>query len=230
MKIAKFGDTHGEMEMGKMAHHNFKEGTSFTKDDMAVVLGDFGLFWSGSDTEKYWLKWLQEKKYNIVVVPGNHENYEMIFSLPVVPFMGGEAYQGGKNIFVLKRGGVFNFGGKIYFAMGGALSVDRGSRRNRISWWEEETPSKAEWDYAFENLEKVGWKVDYVISHDIHEAGRRVLYGEDSFKKCPVSFGLEAIREKLDYKTWYCGHHHVDRYLVETRTQILYNTYKVLEF
>jgi len=229
MKVALFGDTHGEMGIHKLSKDKFPEQKEYTEDDMIVILGDFGLYWANSDTDRYWLQWLGRKRCKIVVVPGNHENYEMIFNFPVVPFMGDYAYQGGRNIFILKRGGVFTFGSKLFFAMGGAFSIDKERRQDRISWWSEEEPSFMEWKYGFDNLAKVNNKVDYIITHDISEAGRKILYNNDLYKQNSVSVNLEVVRKNTEYKEWYCGHHHLDQYLPEVRTQILYSTHKVLE-
>ena len=38
--------------------------------------------------------------------------------------------------------------GKTFFAFGGAESFDRIYRQNRISWWEEEIPTKADYNRA----------------------------------------------------------------------------------
>lgn len=228
-RAALFGDTHGEMEIGKIAHHNFKEGKEFTKNDFLIVLGDWGFLWQNTNQEKYWLDWMNQKIYNIIIVPGNHENYDAFEKLPIVPFCGDYAYQVRSNIFILLRGRVYIFGGKKFFTMGGAISIDKVNRKERISWWKQEEPSFAEWKKGFDNLKLHNNNVDYIITHDIHETGRVLLYGNDDYKRGSVSAGLEEVRNLTNYKTWYCGHHHIDRYLVETRTQILYDTYKVID-
>lgn len=228
-QVALFGDTHGETEIGKIAHNNFKEGKSFTKNDFAIILGDWGFLWKNDPTEKYWLDWMNQKEYNIVVVPGNHDNYDAFEKLPIVDFCGSKAYQVRSNIFVLFRGAVYIFGGKKFFTMGGALSIDKVYRKEGISWWKQEEPSFMEWQNGFNSLKEHNNTVDYIITHDMHETGRNILYGKDDYKRCSVSLGLEEIRKIANYKTWYCGHHHKDLYFSETRTQILYDTYKIID-
>ena len=55
----------------------------------AIILGDFGLPWYDCPVDedgihptdkcdKYLLRWLNEKPFNILAVMGNHENYNMI--------------------------------------------------------------------------------------------------------------------------------------------------------
>jgi hypothetical protein len=39
------------------------------------------------------------------------------------------------------------------------------AKRESIDWWPEEVPNQADLDNAYVNLDKAGWKVDYVISH-----------------------------------------------------------------
>lgn len=50
--------------------------------------------------------------------------------------------------------------------MGGAASHDKQWRREGKTWWPEEMPSESEMEYCRASLDRVGWKVDYVVTHE----------------------------------------------------------------
>ena len=179
------GDTHGEFKRfkNKIFHAN--------AEDTVIICGDFGGLWDNSPTEKYWLKWLCEKPYQILFCDGNHENYDMINSCSVENLFGGKVHKISDNIYHLMRGEVFEIEGRKFFVMGGARSHDtedgilnsldkdfniqekmlirRGKKMYRVkgvSWWEEEMPSEKEFSHALETLSKHDFKVDYIITHD----------------------------------------------------------------
>ena len=61
----------------------------------------------------------------------------------------------------MMRGELFTLEGHTFFTMGGAMSTDRMStdrwmRREGISWWPEEIPSEAEWQHAWNTLDRAG--------------------------------------------------------------------------
>ena len=96
-----------------------------TRDDFVIVCGDFGGIWADRPEERYWLNWLEQKKFTLLFVCGNHENFERLYNeFPVVDFHGGKAHRIRENIFHLMRGSVFELCGKKIFAFGGASSHD----------------------------------------------------------------------------------------------------------
>ena len=50
--------------------------------------------------------------------------------------------------------------------MGGAASNDRQYRKEGRSWWPEEMPSEEEMDHCRASLNRVGWRADYVVTHE----------------------------------------------------------------
>ena len=112
------GDTHGEFKRfkNKIFHAN--------AEDTVIICGDFGGLWDNSPTEKYWLKWLCEKPYQILFCDGNHEHYDMINFCPVENLFGGKVHKISDNIYHLMRGEVFEIEGRKFFVMGGARSHD----------------------------------------------------------------------------------------------------------
>ena len=58
MAIFITGDTHGDFTRFK--RDVFYEQAELTKDDCAIICGDFGGIWDGSANEQYWLDWLEK--------------------------------------------------------------------------------------------------------------------------------------------------------------------------
>mgnify|MGYP000083376746 len=90
-------------------------------------------------------------------------------------------------------------------------------RREGISWWEDELPTKEECEYAIANLKTVGDTVDVIITHDAPKSIAR-RYGYDrvdmsqvyATDKEDITAFLEHISHFVNYKQWYCGHYHMD--------------------
>ena len=76
------GDTHNRFTRfsnKRMRAH----GMELTEKDYVIVCGDFGLCWSWDKTFEYNCDNFSGKKYTILWVQGNHENYDMIEEFPV---------------------------------------------------------------------------------------------------------------------------------------------------
>jgi len=121
------GDTHADFR--RFSADNFPDQKEMTRDDIVIILGDFGGIWDfekSSKNELYWLDWLESKSFTICYVDGNHENFDRYYEgeFPIVDFHGGKAHQIRENIFHLIRGNVYDFDGKTFFAFGGASSHD----------------------------------------------------------------------------------------------------------
>ena len=204
------GDCHTDFH--KFSTDAFPEQAEMTKDDIVIILGDFGGIWNKdgeSNGERYWLKWLNEKSFTTVFVDGNHENFDRLNSeYEVVDFHGGKAHKIRDSIYHLMRGEIFDFEGKSFFAFGGASShdIDDGIlswedfdteaefkqtyklwvkqnkmfRVNHLSWWAEELPSDKEIQNAENDLKKIDYKVDYVLSHCAPQSVVSFMY------MCPV--------------------------------------------
>ena len=91
--------------------------------------------------------------------------------------------------------------------MGGATSIDKANRIDRVSWWNEENISKKDIDNGLNNLSKVNMKVDYVLSHCCPTSIVKKMFGyrEDNNTKI-----LEYFNGKIEYNHWYFGHYHQD--------------------
>lgn len=222
------GDTHGGIDIAKLSFKDFPEQRKLTKDDYVIVCGDFGFVWDGSKEEQWWLKWLQDKSFTTLWIDGNHENFDRLYEYPVTSKFGGKVREIVPGVYHINRGQVLTIDGRKIFFMGGARSVDKGFRREHVSWWAEELPSVAEEQAALKALDACDWEVDYVITHCAPNsvAGQLVPFGhfeEDSATKL-----LEHIDHLLNYKKWYCGHYHVDL-VVDEHHEALYNKVVLME-
>lgn len=227
------GDCHADFT--RFSSKRFVDQKEMTRDDTVIVCGDFGGIWDGSAEEQYWLNWLSQKPFTLCFVDGNHENFSRLNrEFDVVDFHGGKAHKIRGNIYHLMRGYVFDFEGKKFFAFGGASSHDiqdgildpadfatreefkmaysdwcksgKMFRVNRVSWWEEELPSREEMDNGIASLQKCNWEVDYVISHSLPQEICSILgfYESDRITR----YFNQLLRNKLKFKEWHAGHFH----------------------
>jgi len=212
MRIFLTGDTHGSIDMGKLSSYKFPGGRLLTKNDLVIILGDFGVLWNNvpDKEEKYWINWLNNKPWTTLVVDGNHDNHTRFNALEEINMFNGKVGKISDSIFHLKRGQIYDINGIKTFTMGGATSIDKNRRVEGISWWKEEIPSYAEFDFALENLEMHNNKVDLILTHTCPDRIVRELWNVYKLN-CPVGIFLDEIQERVEFKKWYCGHMHVNR-------------------
>jgi len=211
------GDIHGSFDIHKLSSDYFPDGKNLTKSDYLIILGDFGLVWKRypSDDEKYWLNWLSNKPWTTLVVPGNHENWDLIYELPEEEKFGSRIRKVNDSVYMFNRGEIYTIDGSTFFTMGGAYSIDKLQRTAGMTWWDREQPSYSEYMYGLDNLEKNGWKVDYILGHtcpksvaneycNIHTLSKDLLH------KCFVMKYFDEVVSKTKFKAFYFGHWHDD--------------------
>lgn len=216
------GDTHGDIDFLKL--HIFAENHSeLTRDDYVIIAGDFGGIWSEFTMDRT-LTPYEKLPFTVLFVDGNHENFDIINSLPIEEWKGGKIHRIRPNIIHLMRGQVFTLEGKTIFTFGGATSIDKFMRRENISWWAAELPTGKEVEEGISNLEKYDNQVDYIITHSCDE---RALYYPplkdpyQSMKIFPENRILSIFADTVKFKHWYFGHFHMDAQLNEEKT-VLY--------
>lgn len=200
------GDTHADLnELIHRANSNY-----ITKGDTLIVTGDFGFTW-GDEVRELYLEKLAAVPYTIAFIDGNHENFDKIYSYPVVDFCGGKAHQVRKNIFHLMRGEVFIIEGFSFFCFGGAYSIDKALRTQHVSWWPQEIPSREDYDHASKTLERINFKTDYVLTHTIPQSFIYKLGITPDAHDAELTGYLEWLYRELDFKKWYAGHFHLNK-------------------
>ena len=214
------GDTHANLDIGKLSSRRFKEQKEMSKDDYLIVCGDFGLVWDGSAREMYWQDWLTGRNFTTLWIDGNHENFDILYEFPLTDKFGGKVREIAPDIYQLDRGQLLTIDGKKIFVMGGAKSHDREHRIEHISWWEQEMPNHQEMERAIEALDKNQWEVDYVLTHCAPRSVQSTL--SDWYENDPLVSFLERVRKDLKFKHWYFGHYHLDKKINDKFT-VLYN-------
>ena len=217
------GDTHGDLDFQKIL--DWTEATKLNKDkDYLIILGDFGYVWENKrdNYEKEKLDFISCLPFTTLFIDGNHENHSRLNAMRVVNFMGGKAHKVYDSIYHLMRGQVYNICNKSIFTFGGASSIDKHLRVEGVSWWKEEEFSYIEAETAYENLNKVNWGVDYVLTHSAPLSIKDKLYGNNNlYAPSATERLLEAILRNIKFKRWYFGHYHKDKKL--DNFTILYN-------
>lgn len=214
MAVFLTGDTHGEMDIGKVDAFA-RIGGGLTREDVLIILGDFGLVWSDppSKRETWRLDWLEAQPWTTCFVDGNHENFDLLDALPLSERFGGPVQEVRPHVVRLMRGQAYDIGGHRFFVVGGAHSIDREWRVPHRSWWPQEVPAEAERARIAEAARVVG-PVDYVLTH-CPPTGCYVRYRE----RFPRFWGPsdeytdwleEHIEGVVAYRRWFYGHLHMD--------------------
>lgn len=162
------------------------------------------------------------KPYETLFVDGNHENHDFLDRQRITEKFGGKVNQLSSKITHLRRGEIYTINGKKVWVFGGATSVDRDIRTEKLNWWPREVASYAEMNHGIDNLKAIGNKVDYIITHTPPESVIDRLFGNSI--DCPVAKYLDYIMSTVKYERWYCGHMHIDRYMEDIKLQLLYNS------
>lgn len=193
--------------------------------------------WAGEQTDGHKLDWLEDKPFTTLFVCGNHENFDLLNSYPEQEWHGGRVHVVRPHILHLMRGQVFENDGLTWFTMGGAASHDiqdgildpaepgferrywalrRMNAMFRVlghSWWPEEMPSEAEYAEAEANLERVGWSVDFVLTHCAPTSVTKTL--DPSCQPDKLTDFLEMVKERCRFQRWFAGHYHINQVIDE---------------
>ena len=243
------GDTHSDFS--RFTEENFPIQSEMTKDDYIIICGDFGGVWTfeeESRREKEALDWLNNKNFTTLFVDGNHENYTRLYNYPIEEWKGGKVHKIRDSVLHLMRGEIFDIDNKKIFVFGGARSHDiqdgilnldeeekiyeyrkRGAyfRIRDFSWWDLELPTKEEMQNGINNLEKINYKVDYIISHCCPTSIQTLI--NSTYKRDVLTDYLQQISEKCTFKRWYFGHYH-DYKQVNSQFTLLYENIVPLEY
>lgn len=217
------GDTHGSHDINKLSYRNFNTARELTKDDYVCILGDFGCVWNLDNEDNYWLDWLESRPFTTLFLPGNHENYPLLRSFSESQWCGGTIRYIRPTVIMLERGEIFNINNTTFFCMGGARSVDKAYRKEGKSWWPDEMPSYEEYQRAANNLEKVNFQVDYILTHCAPNYLVDKLFPYENQHDELTNFLEKYVRANTTFRAWLMGHYHVDRSYDDQKYNILYN-------
>lgn len=198
-----------------------KEGPKFL-----LHVGDLGI-WPQLNFLTWLHKKLEESGTYLIAVPGNHEDWDFLASLPKNPdgFLVVT-----ERILVAPKGLTWTMGGLngvrplTFMGLGGAVSVDKKHRREGVDWFPSEVISKQELQEALENgrelLSKEKEGLDVLLSHDAptglliptidnNPAGSAWIEREILAEAQAHRGLLDLVVEDLKPKLLIHGHYHV---------------------
>lgn len=186
-------DLHGKLDFAGWQDFAARQ----ERDDALILLGDVELQENRIENNRVFTETILSSKKTIWIVDGNHENFDWLNVCPEEDWNGGKVHRLAENVLHLQRGYVYNLGGFSCFVFGGTAP----------------TVSDEELERAYKNLEKQGYRVDYILTHDYYKKPPQDR--KDTFEDL-----LAFLDEKVIYKKWYCGHHHLNRALDEKHTVV----------
>lgn len=221
MRYLFVGDTHGDMDLGKIRGPEIAA-LHLTERDAIIHCGDLGAPWRRDmdDILRFW----QGLPYKVLICLGNHENYGWITRQRVVRRYGCRGYDLGGRLFAPLAGETAALGGRRFWFYPGGFSIDFQLRRPGIDLFEEE---------LLANSHSAGVMAgyfrrrvpDYVISHDgprsfiQQQLGFPIRMPPEAYyahtgqakdSRAHPAFALDSIYASRRYKRWYFGHHHQD--------------------
>ncbi len=224
------GDTHGTRDFNKiptaLARYH-----GLSKDDYLIIAGDFGAIWDEGTAARD-IAVYDNLPVTVLFVDGNHENFALLSKYPEEKRFGGTVQKIGESVFHLMRGEIYQLCGKSFFIFGGGTSADKDYRIAGLSWWQEEIPDHTEIANARRNLEKVGYRVNYIITHSCDEAALReiVLAGRTWKKDVYVdNVILTDFENSVSYDHWYFGHYHTDFDISRKKTALYHDVRLIAE-
>jgi 3-oxoacid CoA-transferase subunit A len=226
--IQKFiltGDCHGKV-FNRVSKILANEESANPQEVALIILGDAGLnFWLNSIDVR------EKQRINIRIycVRGNHEErpenlgYGTIFDDDVV----GEVYIDPINpeIRYFKDGGIYNIQGHSVLILGGAYSIDKNYRLERVGLTEETNdPIESGWfndeqltPRERENVMKEvkGKHFDFIFSHtapiSCEPTDLFLEFIDQSKVDKSMELWLEEIKNSVNWGIWCFGHYHADR-------------------
>lgn len=212
------GDWHGSSLHGRQAiQYAAMKGAS-----LIVQCGDFGL-WPGTGGQDYLRvlnKACEQNNVDVWWLPGNHEDYDQIAEIELAGT--DEPITMGKysRLHYLPRGVRWQWWGKNFMALGGAISVDRKWRIEGESYWPAEVLTDADVEHALREPHGM----DVIFSHDCPQGVMIPGIGPDSKQRpgemiWPADVMYESQQSRLKLRKvwsvhkpqlWFHGHFHVD--------------------
>lgn len=185
-RIAIAGDWHGDQRWADLL-------ISSLPDDIKLLvhLGDFGYMGSNGRAFAHEVtKACADKGVELLMIPGNHENYDWIEQLP----LDAEGRQTlSDHIRLAPRGYRFELEGMTFCCVGGAASVDQARRIEGATWWPQETLTQ-------EDVKEIcaGDPVDVLLTHDAPLGAEPPALPHDTFVQIS---GQRIANMAIDHQT-----------------------------
>lgn len=207
------GDNHGNIStlFSNIDYYGSAGMTIFHVGDFGYNLGgEYQNEYKYGKSLKYINKFLKGRGITMYVIRGNHDNpnyFDGRFML--------------SNIKLVRDYTVVNVLDSNWLMVGGAISIDRGGRKQGISYWKEE-----EFDLNWDKYKDLR-DIDYVITHtapavalDMYVIVSDVVknfadtYNDATLEqdvrieRSQMQSMCETLKENNNIKNWYYGHYH----------------------
>ena len=233
------GDTHGLKDFKHLQDLTSFFEDNLTEKDVVIICGDAALTWFDNCCKNLSTILAYTKlPCTIVIVDGNHENFQTLYEYPQIQKFGGPVYKISNSVFYLQRGYIYTINDQTFFSFGGGFSYDSFSRIEYIDWWEEEMPNKKEMIRGIENLKSVDNKVDYIITHscgygdlDKLEDATDIPYmkGKDDPEYFLRTY-IDEIKKNTTFKRHFFGHFHEDEILDKCTTAVFRSYWEITNY
>lgn len=178
-------------------------------NDFLIILGDAGIVWN-QDTSKSVQDYYNSLPCRVLFLDGNHENFDLLETFPIVDIYAGRARKVSDNIYHLLRGEIYTICGEKFFVFGGGFSAKKLTQTSPVYIWDREMPSKEEYAYGTRNLQKNNYQIDYIVSHVAPSTIAKKMGIKILDEEKILNDYLKEIQKKTMYKWWYFGHYHID--------------------
>lgn len=183
------GDVHGNFG-------GLKEFIHEASPDLVLQCGDFGVWPPGGIGLLQ--QWFSDLECDLYFCPGNHEWWDELDALE-----SGKIHQVAETVFYCAFGSTLRVNDDTVLFAGGADSIDKGSRTEKLSWWKQEIITEQDMRYLPD------CRVDVVVSHTAPDAIHR---NEPKIQlpgyRDPSTTHLETILNRYRPSLWYFGHFH----------------------
>lgn len=213
-------DTHGDYDIHKLTTSAFPDQRNLTRDDVMVIMGDAGVCWDGGKQDRYIQRWHENKNYTTLFIRGNHDNMDLIKKLSVVDKFNGKVYQVSPHVFYTVSGEIYDICGYKCLAINGADSHDMEIRKAGVNWWADEGVSHEAIVKAKFKLYEYDNKIDFLFAHT--GGSYNTIMISPTFKPTPSDRELDEILKVAEFKRFYFGHYHQDKWTREN-CHCLYN-------
>lgn len=189
-------------------------GPPLGREDHMVILGDSGVFEPRRDFSVGTGE-LRKLPCPVLFLDGETDDYDAVGDQPSFPWNGGLVHTVSRDVTMLCRGEVFRLHGKTVLAFGGASTPGRDDVGKYWSWWPDQDPDGEDLERALSNVDKVGGKVDVVLSCDCPESWKDGMPG--SVRGLPSGRMCQRLLESIDYGRWVFSRRGLDLDLPEVR-------------
>jgi hypothetical protein len=185
------------------------EKLNINSSDHLVILGDAGIVWSANEHLEI-REYYDSLPCKVLFVDGNHENFDLLDAYPTTEFGGGAVHKITDNIFHLMRGEAYEIENKRIFVFGGGFSLKKLTNTSPIFVWDREMPSDEEYQNGTKNLARLDYQVDCVFTHVAPTSVVKQIGVKLADEERCLNDYLNDIKDHLEYKSWFFGHHHKD--------------------